>query len=72
MSNVFSGEDRQIELEQQPAECSYYCPTPEQIRVECQRIQAEWSEREFWCRAGYEDGKPRWQPPISEAPIGDD
>lgn len=71
MSDIVKGEDRQFEHEQQAAEYGCYCPTPEQIRLECRRIQAEWSEREFWRRAGYEDGKPRWQPPMAESSIGD-
>lgn len=71
MKDIFSGQGLFIEHEQRQTESSQYCPTPEQIRVECQRIQAEWSEREFWRRAGYDDGKPRWQPPVTQAPSGD-
>ncbi|MGH7201797.1 MAG: hypothetical protein ACREJB_14410 [Planctomycetaceae bacterium] len=40
-----------------------YCPTPEQIAEQCREIRAGWSEREFWKRAGYRDGRPHWQPP---------
>lgn len=35
-----------------------YCPTPEEITAECRQIQAEWSERERWRRAGYAEGQP--------------
>ena len=46
-----------------------YCPTPEQIRAECGRIQAGWSERERWRRAGHSSGRaPRWQPPQTAMP----
>ena len=42
-----------------------YCPTPEQIEAECRRIQADWLERDFWRRAGYENGcPPPWAPPV--------
>jgi hypothetical protein len=41
-----------------------YCPTPEMIAAECERIRAGWSEREHWQRAGYKNGrKPAWHPP---------
>lgn len=39
-----------------------YCPTPEQIAAECRRIREGWSEREHWKRAGFSQGKPRWEP----------
>lgn len=46
-----------------------YCPTPEQIRAECARIQSGWSERERWRRAGHSSGRaPRWQPPQTAMP----
>ena len=52
------------EEEQQALSNGEFCPTPEQIRAECQRIQAGWSERERLRRAGYPNGRmPRWQPP---------
>ena len=45
-----------------------YEPTPEQIRAECQKIQAEWSESERLRRAGISlEGamdRRRWHPPL--------
>ena len=38
-----------------------YLPTPKQIREECRRIRAGWSEDEHWRRAGYHFGKPVWE-----------
>lgn len=39
-----------------------YCPTPEQIAAECRKIREGWSEREHWKRAGFRQGRPRWEP----------
>ncbi|MBW3539738.1 MAG: hypothetical protein KY476_05660 [Planctomycetes bacterium] len=40
-----------------------YIPTPDEIRAECALIQAGWSERERWRRAGFADGYPGWEVP---------
>ena len=44
-----------------------YTPTPAEIRAECERIQAGWSERERDIRAGLMTSEdqtlPHWTPP---------
>lgn len=41
-----------------------YLPTPEQIRQECELIQATWSESERLKRAGRREDHDAWLPPL--------
>ena len=39
-----------------------YLPTPAEIAAECRKIREGWSERDHWRRAGYLNGRGRWEP----------
>ncbi len=36
----------------------FHEPSKLEIKRVCEKIRAEWSEREEWIRRGYDDGKP--------------
>ena len=42
--------------------CEEYLPTPEEIAAECRKIRESWSERDHWRRAGFANGRHRWEP----------
>lgn len=48
-----------------------YMPTPAQIREECRKIRANWSDKEYRKRASHPDRAPRWYVPTRHVRITD-